>query len=169
MRRKPSVLKGVIAGAMGGLAASWVMGQFEGLVAKVRSNGQLQTDEQDAEDATMKTAERIAQSVTGHGLSKEQKKKAGPIVHYAYGTVIGALYGGAASRLKPAAAGFGTAYGAAAWALGDEIAVPAFNLGSSNGGKPPLGMHLQELGAHLVYGATLEGVRRLGIAAMRRI
>lgn len=89
MRRKPSVLKGVVAGAMGGLAASWVMGRFEGLIAKVRLNGQQQTDDQDAEDATMKTAERIARSVTGHGLSKAQKKKAGPIVHYAYGTGIG--------------------------------------------------------------------------------
>lgn len=119
MRRKPSVLKGVVAGAMGGLAASWVMNQFEAVVAKMRRNEEQRTDEQDAEDATMKTADKVAQSVTGHGLSKEQKKKAGPIVHYAYGTGIGALYGGAASRIKPAAAGFGTAYGTAVWALGD--------------------------------------------------
>lgn len=168
MRRKPSLLKGIIAGAIGGLAASWTMNQFEAVVAKMRRNEQQQSNEQDAEDATMKTADRIAHSVTGHGLSKEQKKKAGPIVHYAYGTGIGALYGGAVSRLEPAAAGFGTAYGAAAWVLGDEIAVPALKLGSSNGGKTPPGMHLQELGAHLVYGATLEGVRRLGIRAMRR-
>ena len=169
MRRKPSVLKGVIAGAMGGLAASWVMNQFEAVVKKLKPNERQQTNEQDAEDSTMKTADRITQWVAGHGLSKEQKKKAGPIVHYAYGTGIGAMYGGAASRLKPTAAGFGTAYGTAVWALGDEIAVPALNLSSSNSGNTGIGMHLKTLGAHLVYGATLEGVRRLGMKAMRRI
>ena len=85
---------------------------------------------------------------------------AGPLVHYVYGTAIGALYGGFAAHNPTTALGFGTGYGAAAWAMGDEMAVPALGLAK----KPtevPLATHAQELGAHLVYGATLEGVRRV--------
>jgi putative membrane protein len=160
MRRKPSVVRGVIAGLIGGLAGSWTMNQFQAFIAKAKpKNPQQQNDEQEAEDATMKTADRLVQSVAGHGLSTEQKKKAGPVLHYLYGAAIGGLYGGAASRFRPAA-GFGAAYGAAAWVLGDEAAVPALKL-SRSPKERPLSGHLQELGAHLVYGATLEGVRRL--------
>ncbi len=154
----------MIAGALGGLAGSWVMNQFQAVLASKQPKPQA-TDEQEVEDATMKTADRLTQSVAGHGLSKEQKKAAGPIVHYVYGAGIGALYGGASARFRPARAGFGLAYGTAAWALGDEVAIPALKLGKGPT-ETPISQHLQALAAHLVYGATLEGVRRLGTKAM---
>jgi len=100
----------------------------------------------------------------GHQLSAEEEKTAGPLVHYVYGTGIGALYGGLAQKHETITLGFGVAYGAAAWALGDEIAVPALGLGK----KPtevPVSQQLQFLAAHLVYGITLEGVRRLALKA----
>lgn len=165
-RRQPSVWKGAIAGALGGLAGSWVMNQFQSALASKQPKPQPSEPEQEAEDATMKTADRITQSVAGHGLSKEQKKAAGPFVHYVYGAGIGALYGGASARFRPARAGFGLAYGTAAWALGDEVAIPALKLGKGPA-ETPLSQHLQALAAHLVYGATLEGMRRLGMKAMR--
>lgn len=155
----------MIAGLVGGFAGAWAMSRFQSLIAKPNADEAQKSDEQQAEDSTVKTAERIARAVSGQGLSKEQKKIAGPVVHYLYGAGIGAVYGGAASRFKPAAAGFGTAYGAAAWALGDEVAVPALGLGTRPS-ETPLSKHLQEFGAHLVYGAALEGVRRLGLKAM---
>jgi hypothetical protein len=65
----------------------------------------------------------------GHQLSAEEEKTAGPLVHYVYGTGIGALYGGLAQKHETIKLGFGVAYGAAAWARGDEIAVPALGLG----------------------------------------
>ena len=142
------------------------MNQFQSIVASQQPKGQSQESlEREGEDATMKTADRVTQSVAGHGLSKEEKKKAGPVVHYLYGTGIGALYGGASARYRPARSGFGTAYGTAAWALGDEVAIPALKLGKGPA-ETPLSGHLQALAAHLVYGVTLEGVRRLGIKAM---
>jgi len=87
-------------------------------------------------------------------------------VHYAYGTGIGAVYGGLAQKHKTTTSGFGIAYGAAAWALGDEVAVPVLGLGK----KPtetPVTQHFQLLAAHLVYGITLEGVRRLTLKALK--
>ncbi len=153
------LLPAILAGFAGGLAGAFAMNRFQALASPRQPEP---PPEQEAEDATMKTAEAIVKAVTGHGLSKEQKKKAGPLVHYLYGATIGAIYGAMVWRFRAAAAGFGTAYGAAAWALGDEIAVPALKLGGKPG-DTPLAQHLQALAAHLVYGATLEGVRRLSV------
>ena len=161
--RKPKVYKGMIAGAIGGLAASWIMTRFQLLIA--RALGQSEPHEGQGEDATVKTAEKISSDLLGHELSPEEKESAGPLVHYAYGTGIGALYGGLAQRSEITKAGFGSSYGAAAWAFGDEIAVPGLGLGK----KPaeiPLSQHFQTLAAHLVYGVTLEGVRRLALKAL---
>ena len=156
--RKPPVYKGLIAGSIGGIAASWTMTRFQLLLS--HALGQSQPHEGQDEDATVKTAKRISRAVAGHELSGEEKKKAGPLVHYAYGTGIGALYGGLAQKHDATNSGFGTAYGAAAWALGDEVAVPALGLGRKPA-ETPVSQHLQTLAAHLVYGMTLEGVRRL--------
>lgn len=160
--RKPKVWKGLVAGAIGGLAASWVMTRFQ--YAMAHALGDSEPHEGQGEDATLKTAEKIS-SAAGHELSGGEKKSAGPLVHYAYGTGIGALYGGLAQRNNLAKSGFGSAYGTAVWALGDEVAVPALGLGK----KPsqiPLSQHLQTLAAHVVYGATLEGIRRLTLKAI---
>ena len=158
-RRKKPVYKGLIAGSIGGLAASFVMTQFQTVVAKALT-GRSNPHEGQGEDATVKTANKISSAVADHELTGDEKKKAGPLVHYIYGTGIGALYGGLAQRFKPTKSGFGSAYGAAAWALGDEVAVPAFGLGKKPS-EAPVSQQLQMLAAHLVYGATLEGVRRL--------
>src|SRR5581483_3390900 len=155
--------KGVIAGAIGGLAASWVMPQFQFLVA--HALGQSGPHEGQDEDATVKTAEKISSKVLGRELSGEEKEKAGPIVHYAYGTAIGALYGGLAQKNETTSVGFGSAYATAVWALGDEIAVPALGLGKKPA-EVPLSQHLQALAAHLAYGITLETVRRLVLKAL---
>jgi putative membrane protein len=161
--KKDKVYQGLIAGAVGGLAGSWVMTRFQFLLT--RALGHTDPHEGQGEDATVKTAQKISSELLDHDLSAEDKKKAGPIVHYAYGTGIGAFYGALAQRHENTTSGFGTAYGAAAWALGDEMAVPALGLGK----KPtetPASQHFQTLAAHLVYGITLEGVRRLALKAL---
>jgi putative membrane protein len=159
---KEKVYKGLIAGAIGGLAASWIMPRFQFLLA--HALGHTDPHEGQGEDATVKTAQRISSALLGHELSAEEKKTAGPLVHYAYGTAIGALYGGLAQKHQTTTLGFGSAYGAAAW-FGDEIAVPALGLGK----KPteiPVSQHFQLLAAHLVYSITLEGVPRLALKAL---
>jgi uncharacterized membrane protein YagU involved in acid resistance len=139
------------------------MPQFQFLLA--HALGHTDPHEGQDEDATVKTAQKISSALLGHRLSEEQKKTAGPLVHYAYGTGIGAAYGGLAQKYAATTSGFGIAYGAAAWALGDEVAVPSLGLGK----KPtetPISQHFQLLAAHLVYGITLEGVRRLALKAL---
>jgi uncharacterized membrane protein YagU involved in acid resistance len=112
------------------------------------------------DDATVKTADAVSCSVMGRHLEPAQKKPAGAVVHYAYGTLIGAVYGALAGAAPLVAAGRGAAYGAAAWLGGDEVAVPALGL-SKSPLQRPVSEHVREFASHLVYGAVTDGVFRL--------
>lgn len=170
------VVRGVLAGAGAGLAASWVMNVFmagpgEKLHRAVRTDQEklderLQRMEQDengevTEDATIKAAEALVATATGgRHLSMEEKEKAGPAVHYGFGALMGALYGGLAEYSGTVKSGFGTAFGGALFAGADLVAVPAFKL-SPPPSEWPASSLANPLAAHLVYGATTELVRRV--------
>ena len=83
------------------MAGAIAMTQFQNLwskaAEKVKANGSSKSSdgsgqETEKEDATMKVAGKGAE-VAGYNLSHEEKKKAAPIVHYGFGTAMGALYG----------------------------------------------------------------------------
>ncbi len=167
------IAKGVLAGVLGGLAGAWAMNEFQAVSQgvseawkrsahqpeKPQSHGDSEED-----DATMKTADRIATLFTHQPLTQAQKKKAGPLVHYAYGAIIGAVYGAITELAPVAASGVGTAYGAAVWLGGDEIGVPALGL-SKAPTEYPVSVHAKSLASHLVYGTSLELVRK-GVRAV---
>ena len=181
------VLRGMAAGLLAGAAASWVMDQFQQIRAmnppqrpdddggaggggEAKSHapqgkhaGEVQDLHQTTnldENATVKTAERISQRILHRDLTQSEKRVAGPAVHYAYGSLVGALYGGMAELLPVTAAGLGLPFGFALWLLGDEIAVAALGLA-----KPPTEyspeVHADALAAHFMYGATTDVLRRV--------
>jgi putative membrane protein len=115
--------------------------------------------EQASEDATMKAANRISQAVLHHDLSRKEKEKLGPLVHYAFGTSMGGAYGAIAELRPVVTAGFGTGFATVLFVAGDELAVPALRL-SGSPTKSPLSAHVYALASHLVYGLAAEGVRR---------
>ncbi|MFL6300571.1 MAG: DUF1440 domain-containing protein [Terriglobales bacterium] len=165
--------KGVVAGAAGGLAAAWVMNQFQtgwGKATEVLQHSKTPQGEQERlandadEDATMKTAEAISETFFHHKLSREEKKKLGPVVHYAFGASVGAVYGALAEVDHRATVGAGLPYGAAVFVGADEVAVPAFGL-SKPPKEYPASAHIYGLASHLVYGLSLEMARR-GIRRM---
>jgi putative membrane protein len=96
----------------------------------------------------------------GYPLSKQEKKKAGPLVHYAMGAASGALYGALAEMAPIAAAGGGSLFGTALWAIADEIAVPRLGL-SKPPGAYPAAQHGHALASHIVYGWTSNFVKKL--------
>jgi putative membrane protein len=182
------VAKGALAGAIAGLVASWVMVAFQKAWAKAEEAAKQRgahsrnlhehgvpehraihpegEEEKQPDDATIKTAEMISEGLFGHRLSREEKKVAGPAVHYAFGAVAGALYGAAAEAAPGARAGFGAAFGAVVFVGADEIAVPALGLSPSVNGVP-LSKHLYAFASHLVYGVATEAVRRPVRAMMK--
>ena len=159
---------GIVAGVVGGLLASWVMNEFMAGPGTALSKGVETPAEQrllemqsDGEDATMKVADRIEEIVTGgQHLTHEQREKAGPVVHYAFGALMGGVYGGLAEVSTAATAGFGTTFGSALFAGADLFGVPAMGF-SQPAKKFPASSYATPLAAHLVYGATTELVRRL--------
>ena len=163
-----SILKGMLAGAVGGLVASWTMNEFQKAWAAAErqiTDGRLghqgkQKGGEDAEDATMKTADRISELLQGRHLTRDEKKKAGPVLHYAFGAIMGAVYG-ASVEVNPAANALaGIPFGAILFAAADEVALPALGL-SDKPAAYPLSTHFYGLVSHAVYGVTTETVRRM--------
>ncbi len=176
-RKKPSVWKGLVSGLAGGLAATVVMSQFQSgwqkaseAIESKNNNGsrkaksKAQSKKQgEKEDATMKAAGKVA-SAAGYDLSRNEKKKASPYVHYGFGASMGALYG-VLHEISPKSMGMmnpllsGVGYGSALFVGADEVAVPALGL-SESPKKQPLSSHAYGLASHVVYGVTGELVRR---------
>jgi putative membrane protein len=173
-----SIWMGLTAGAIGGLFGSWMMNQYQAAKEKVsesweennprKSSSQQQQQSQGAEsgsesedeDATMKTAELISEKVLHRKLTHEEKKKAGPVVHYAYGAIVGGIYGAAAEIVPAVKKGGGTLYGSAVFLGGDEIGTWKLGL-SQSPVMYPLSVHANALASHLVYGLSTELGRRV--------
>ncbi len=177
------VWKGLVAGLVGGLAASWTMNRFQAVWSKVaegfekphgaqsmkpseggETSRASEEDEEEQDDATVKAARAVSEGVFGHELKESEKKTAGAAVHYAFGASVGGLYGAVAEVAPEVTAGAGLPFGAAFWLVADETAVPL--LGLSKGPTAyPLSTHAYALASHFVYGLTAEVVRR----AVRRV
>ncbi len=154
------IWKGAVAGLIGGLIASWTMNQFQAVLAALKERTSDSAPKGD--DATVKVAKAVSESVAAHRLTPREKKAAGPVVHYAFGSAMGALYGVASVLVPSTARGWGLPFGAALWFGADEVAVPAAGLSQSSG-SVPASVHASALAAHLVYGGTVEAVRRLAL------
>ena len=120
-RRIQRIGRGAFAGLAAGLAASWAMNQFQSLWLKAsqelerqpKAQGQGDSGSQtESEDATMKAADKLSRTFLHRPLSQDEKKKVGPIIHYAFGSTMGALYGiGTEFFPEIAARGLGQALG----------------------------------------------------------
>ena len=171
---KPHLARGIVAGVAGGLVASWVMNAFisnagpklQKAVEKIdpqppQQDNSQPTDDAPKEDATMKAADAVVNTLTGgRHLSYEEKQKGGPIVHYAFGALMGGLYGGLAEYSPAVRSGLGTTFASALFTGADVIAVPALKLSGSSAGAPASSL-ATPYAAHLVYGITTDVVRRL--------
>jgi putative membrane protein len=163
-----NILKGMLAGAVGGLVASWTMNEFQKvwtaaekqITSRKQGKDGGQQNSEDAEDATMKTADRISEALQGRHLTKVEKKNAGPVVHYGFGALMGAVYG-ASVEVNPAANTLvGIPFGSILFAAADEVALPMLGLSDKPAAYPP-STHVYGLVSHAVYGVTTETVRRI--------
>lgn len=152
--------KGLLSGLIGGLAATLVMTQYQVNSAKlINSLRQEQPQQGAGESTTVAVADKITQAIAGSRVPPERRNLAGNLVHYGFGTLMGATYGVLHEVLPATSAGRGLAYGAALWAAADELALPASGL-AKWWPEYPIHVHANALGAHLVYAATLDGIRR---------
>jgi putative membrane protein len=155
--RHRKVWKGLAAGIAAGLVASWAMSQFHALATKFSSMPSLESGQD--EDSTVKTAAAISEGVFRHALTKDEKKVAGPAVHYGFGAGVGGVYGALAEMAPLVTRGGGMPFGVAVWLGAHVITVPALGF-SKPVTESPLPVEAGELAAHVVYGAVVEFLRR---------
>jgi hypothetical protein len=171
---RANIGKGLAAGMIGGLIAAWVMERFQEVIPKIgrraedaapafghaldwpqRGGFQLAGEH---EPANVKAAVLVSVKVFGHELQPSEKAAAGEAMHYAVGALAGAAYGVLAEFMPAARYGAGAAFGAALWAVSDELSVPLAGLAG-----PPqdysMRVHGSALAAHMVYGVSTELVR----------
>lgn len=146
-------------GLLGGLIAAPVLNQLAKGWSAVEGRVLPELDERakarvGGEPATVKAAEALVGPVRD-----ERRRFAGEVAHYAMSTVSGGAYGALSTAFPSLRAGGGLVYGTLVWLAADELLVPALGLGPS---RAPLRTHARGLFSHLVYGALLEGVLRLG-------
>ncbi len=161
-RSERDVLKGLAAGLVGGLVASWTMNRFQDLWTKLgehQRQSEQTSNNEEQDDTTVRTASAISEGLFHHKLTEKEKKIAGPAVHYSLGTGVGGLYGAVADAVPEVTAGAGLPFGAAFWLVVDEGAVPSLGL-SKGPTEYPLSTHAYALASHFVYGLTAEVVRR---------
>jgi len=172
--------RGTAAGFLGGLIASWMMNQYQAIESKpvnlrreeerlayARPKGRQkksehaeQNSKSDGDDATVKVAEQVSRKLFDHPLSPAEKKIAGPTVHYGYGALVGALYGGLSELIPSVGMGIGIPYATLLWLFGSETAVPALGLAKPPA-KVPARKHASALATHFVYGLILDISRRI--------
>ena len=178
-RRKPSVVRGILAGAASGVCATLLMDQFQRASAagqKAMERRQKLADgespwtiaheqafderkEAAQENSTEVVARKLAEAA-GSEIRPAHKKLAGNAVHYSFGTLMGIVYGVTAEMVPEVTAGGGTAFGTVLFLSADELAVPALRLAPPPTQSMPTD-HLQHWAAHVVYGGGLELVRSL--------
>lgn len=158
MIAKASWLRGALAGLAGGLLAAGAMSLAHRLVGAALPEPEVPPG-QEATDSTVEVAS-AALRLVGRSLDEGDEPLAGTIVHYAFGAVVGAVYGAVAELVPRVTAVVGVPFGAAVWLGAHVITVPALGLAEPPPRRPPR-KEAEELGLHLVYGMTTELVRRL--------
>lgn len=146
--------KVALAGAASGVVAAAAMSLYQAATAS--AFGQ----DGGGEPSNEKAADSAATLATGGPLTPATRKPAGSLVHYATGAALGIGYAGLVAAVPRAGAGFGLPYGAAAAVLLDDLAVPALGWGEWPD-VTDVKANAYTLSAHLVFGAALEGGRRL--------
>jgi putative membrane protein len=150
MTRAKRIARGAAAGAAGGLAASWMMGLLTRFAPK-----ELQEESQ---ESTAKAADAVTRAA-GSELPPSKRKPASQLVHYAFGTMMGAAYGAATEWRSELSAATGVPFGTAVWLGAHVTAVPALRW-SKPVYRSTLKKEMAEFLAHWVYGAVTELVRR---------
>ena len=170
-RREIKLLGGLAAGIIGGIVATWVLDKYQqgaleatraaenavdaDPVLSRRQEDQLRSQQR----AHAEAAERIAQSTIGKGLSRNQRRNAAPILHYAIGALAGGAYGFAVEILPVVRRGYGTGFSNLLFLGGSQAMLPWLNFGTRQ--KIPPAAHANGLSAPFIYGAVLETTRRI--------
>jgi putative membrane protein len=145
-KRERSIVKGAVAGMIGGLAGAGAKMLAEKMFPP-RVEGQTPPPV------------ALAEQVTGRSLPEDQKRVAMHGIHWGFGAVAGAVYGAAVEVEPSLAAWKGAAFGVTLNRLTHESLLPKLGL-SKPKDKQPAQERISEWVSHAVYGIFTDVVRR---------
>jgi putative membrane protein len=144
--KERSLAKGLLAGLIGGLVAT----AAKSIVEKIyppRTHGE-------PEPPTV-----LVEKLAGHELAVQQKEAATTAIHWGFGALTGAAYGGLAEYYPAATAKDGAGFGMALASLTHGTALPAMGLSAKTEDQTKR-ERTSEMASHVVYGVVTETVRR---------
>jgi Protein of unknown function (DUF1440) len=161
------MLKGTLAGAIGGLAGTWAMSEAQRAwthaidsaapdSAAGKHDARDWQERSEGQNSNEIAAQAVATYVVGRRLDRNELAVGAALMHYTFGAAVGALYGAYSERHTRNGTGIGV--GLTVWLLADEIAMPLLGLSDSTL-RRPLEKRLQSIAAHIVFGITAELMR----------
>lgn len=173
------MVKGAVAGWVGGLAGSLAMTQIQDLLfsradpRKKRQEIRHSQQPLQPDTPTEIVADKISQAARGEPLSEEYKPAVGEAVHIGYGVAMGGVYGALAEVVPQVSRGLGVPWGVGVWLITNEIGLTVLKLSPPPHKHPPR-VHLTALGLHVVYGlvtymvcARVRSLLERGVEALR--
>jgi putative membrane protein len=150
--RQRSLLKGALAGLIGGLAGAGAKAVAEQIYPP-RLEGQ-------AAPPVV-----LAEQMSGHPLSPSEQKAAMQGIHWAFGALAGAVYGAVMEYETSVGAWKGAAFGITLNKLTHETLLPQMGL-SAPTEQQPARERISEWVSHAVYGVVTDSVRRVARKAL---
>lgn len=166
----PSLWKGAVAGLVAGLIGSLVKSKVEPPLQKLGENlfpptpaqKRLRGADTTGHPLNMPPAimiKEVSEAATGEKPASQTTETTMMGVHYAFGTSLAVAYAVAAEEIPGITVGAGVPAGAVMWAATHGSIVPALGL-QERPDEMPAAWYVWELGSHLVFGLTVEIVRR---------
>ena len=141
------LLKGAIAGLVGGLVATAAKSIAEKIYPP-RTHGEPEPPD------------LLAEKIAGHALPEPGKTIASETIHWGFGALTGAAYGALAEFYPAATAKEGATFGLTLASLTHASALPAMGL-SAEPDQQTTREHTSEIATHVIYGLVTETVRGL--------
>jgi putative membrane protein len=141
------ILKGAVAGLIGGLAGSGAKVLAEQIFPP-RTRGQTPPPVV------------LAEQVAGHPLPPAEKQAAMQTIHWGFGAIAGAVYGAIVEVEPSLAAWRGAAFGLTLNKITHESVLPRMGL-SAPREEQPTQERISEWVTHAVYGIFTDAVRRI--------
>jgi putative membrane protein len=142
-----SLAKGLLAGLIGGLAATAAKTWAERIYPP-RTHGEPEPQE------------LLAETVAGHELVVPQREGAAEAINWGFGALTGAAYGALVEYYPAATAKDGATFGMALSSLTHGTVLPAMGL-AAKPEEQTARERTSEMATHMVYGVVTETVRRV--------
>ena len=179
------LVKGAVAGAIGGISGALAMSALQYLyngrganreqrelaqrggrhdISQLKERARITGRRQ--QDATVKTARTITKAFVGTPLPHRYDHAAGLAVHYSFAVGTGAAYGVLVEFIGRSRLMNGVIFGLTLWGIAEEIALPAAGL-TGPASEYRRRDHIEGLLAHEIFGVTTECIRRLTAEALQ--